>query len=123
LLLDSGWQILHEYQNKCNSDGQPGPGDRFLLQLLRTHADPRRVRKVSITLRADGTYEEVPGFLRNFDPADQKFVAVVVADGKKATIVNSTDSDWANESPALKRAGINVHELCGCRPRSKQGST
>lgn len=118
VLLDSTWQIVGEYRHKCNASGQPGPGDRFLLHLLRTRADPRRVRMVDITPAGHG-YTEVPATLRAFDPADQKFIAVVVADEKRAAIVNSTDSDWANDAHTLRDAGITVHELCGCRPRGR----
>jgi hypothetical protein len=118
VLLDSAWRIIGEYKHKCNVSGQPGPGDRFLLQVLRTQADPRRVRTVDITPDGD-SYAEVPATLSAFDPADHKFIAVVVADGQGAPIVNSTDSDWANDAHTLREAGISVHELCGCRPRGR----
>lgn len=112
VLLDSTWIILNEYKHKCNQTGQPGVGDRFLLHLLRTQADSRHVHLVRITATDDGSFLEVPESLRTFDRNDHKFIATVLADGCGAPIVNSTDSDWANDKSALEEAGINVYQLC-----------
>ena len=123
VLLDSKWQILNEYKNKCNDSGQPGVGDRFLLQVLRTQADSQRVHVVDITPTEDGSFLEVPASLTKFDRSDHKFIATVVSDGQGAPIVNSADSDWENDATLLNAAGINVYQLCEkIPPRKRRGA-
>lgn len=113
IILDSTFEIFDEYKRYCSFKGQPGIGDRFFLHLHRTQADPRYVQFVDIHPLEGGSYHEVPQSLRDFDPADHKFIAAVVADDYNAVIVNCVDSDWSNASIQLRAEHIDVAELCG----------
>ncbi|WP_245690844.1 hypothetical protein [Sinosporangium album] len=119
VVLDNSQQIFEEYQRYCSYRGQPGVGDRFFLHLHLTQADPRRVQKVDITPDGHGSYSEVPDGLRKFDPSDHKFVATVVADGRRSVIVNCADSDWRESAQELNQNQIEVIEICGGRESSK----
>lgn len=112
VVLDSSSLIFEEYERHCSYRGQPGVGDRFFLHLHRTQADTRRVQKVDIHPDGNGSYNEVPEALREFDPSDQKFVATVVADEYRSVIVNCADSDWREASEELRESSIEVVELC-----------
>ncbi|MEV0623073.1 hypothetical protein AB0I81_57825 [Nonomuraea sp. NPDC050404] len=106
VVLDSSWLIFEEYEKHCSYRGQPGVGDRFFLQLHRRQADPRHVHKVEITPDERGSFEEVPEGLQAFDPSDHKFVATVVADGRRSAIVNCADPDWREAVQELKQNDI-----------------
>lgn len=40
--IDDTWEIIHEYQARMRSSGQPGPGDAFLKWVLVNQANPAR---------------------------------------------------------------------------------
>ncbi|EFL10654.1 predicted protein [Streptomyces sp. AA4] len=112
ILLDFGGDILEEYERYCSYSGQPRVRDRFFVELTRRQADVSKVRKVEITPTWDGSYEEVPADLRDFDPSDHKFIASAVADGFRSPIINCVDSDWSHAGDKLGAEGISVIELC-----------
>ncbi|MFC4589796.1 hypothetical protein [Sphaerisporangium corydalis] len=112
IVLDSSWLIFDEYRKYCSFRGQPGAGDRFFLHLHQTQADPRRVQKVEIHQKEDGSFAEVPDMLSGFDRSDHKFVATVIADRRQSVIVNSSDSDWREAAEKLAKCEIEVIELC-----------
>lgn len=111
VVLDSLGLISDEYQRYCSYRGQPGVGDYFFLHLHRMQGT-RHVHLVDISPDGDGSYLEVPSALRGFDPSDQKFIAAVVADDYRSTIVNCVDSDWREAEDALLEAKILVHQVC-----------
>jgi hypothetical protein len=80
VVIDDGWRILGEYQRNANSQSQPGPGDAFLLWILRNHFNPERCEQVRITALggSDSDFEEFPldPDLERLDRSDRKFVAV-----------------------------------------------
>jgi hypothetical protein len=112
IVLDSGGEIFNEYKRHCSFKGQPGAGDRFFLHLHQTQADKRRVERVDIHPLQNGSYKEVPTPLAQFDLDDHKFIATVIADGRRSKIVNCADSDWKNAESALTACGIQLVELC-----------
>jgi predicted nucleic acid-binding protein len=49
-------------------------------------------------------------FVKNIDSSDRKFLATAVK--AKATIVNATDSDWAEQKTLLETLQIEIKQLC-----------
>ena len=116
LLLDRGGLILKEYRQHLSPNGQPGAGDAFFKWAWDNQANPKFCRSVKITPVAPGGkgFDEFPSdlALESFDHSDRKFVAVVVAGGKTAEILNASDIDWWNARKPLRRNGITVRFLC-----------
>jgi hypothetical protein len=50
--------------------------------------------------------------LKGFDRSDHKFVAIVVASGEGAPVLDATDSDWWDYRDALMRNGVRVEFIC-----------
>ncbi len=111
VVMDNLGLISEEYRKYCSYRGQPGVGDFFFLHLHRMQGTSR-VPLVDITPDGDGSFEEVPSALRSFDPSDQKFIAVVVADDYRPEIVNCVDSDWSEARDTLQAAKIQIHQVC-----------
>lgn len=116
LVLDEGWRIIGEYQNKLSPSGQPGPGDAFLKWVLTNHANPGRCTKVPVTRRGSdpNDFEEFPATrdLVGFDPSDRKFVAVAASDPSAPPVWQGFDSKWWGFRKILRREGIQVVFLC-----------
>jgi len=108
--LDSGGQIMAEYERHLYHRGEPGVGDRFYKYLHDNSYANTNVYLVDITPVDDESrgFAELP---RNtVDKSDRKFLAVAV--NAKAAIVNATDSDWQQQAKTLKAMDIQVVELC-----------
>jgi hypothetical protein len=114
VVLDDGFRILGEYQNKLNARQGKGPGEAFLKWLLQNRANPKRVQQVTLTERAADDYVEFPdpALAAEFDPPDRKFVAVAHAHPRKPPVLQATDSKWLRWHPRLKQHGIRVEFLC-----------
>lgn len=116
LLLDDQGLILDEYRRNLSPSGQPGLGDAFFKWLWSNQANPEHCRQVAITpVRSSRrAFEEFPDDrdLEGFDPSDRKFVAVSIASGERAPILNAVDSDWWDYREALARHGVEVRFLC-----------
>jgi len=113
--LDAGIEILREYLGELDQTQPYRAGTRFVHELLRIQADPRRCIRVPITPDATRGYTEFPDDdrLRNFDADDRKFVAVAVGAGApRPVIVNATDSDWAPVADVFAEHGVVVEQLC-----------
>jgi hypothetical protein len=121
IVLDSIGHIFSEYQNHCSFKGQPGTGDRFFLYLHQRQADVSRVQKVDIHPNDQGSYDEVPRILSDFDRSDHKFVATVIADECRSVLVNCADSDWREAAQGLKQCAVEVVELCAGRAQVRGG--
>ena len=114
IVLDDGWFILGEYQNKLDLNGQPTPGNAFVKRLLQEH---QRIDWVTITPTnaEQTTFKEFPldsALEQAFDPADRKFVAASNAHPKKPPILEAADSKWLGWEAQLKVHGIKVEYLC-----------
>ncbi len=116
LVLDDGWRIIKEYQNKLSPSGQPGLGDAFLKWVLTNQANPKRCTLVPLTLRCgdNNDFEEFPRdlALESFDRSDRKFVAASLSHESCPQIANATDTDYWIHRKALITAGVNVLFVC-----------
>jgi hypothetical protein len=114
VVVDDGYRILGEYQNKTNLKPPKGVGDVFLKHLLRNLRNPKRVEQVEVIELSDGAFAEFPAVEINnsFDAADRKFVAVSNAHPEKPPILQAADSKWLDWWQALETHGIRVEFLC-----------
>lgn len=114
IILDSSRHILNEYENNTSLKGQISYLKIYLKWLYNNIANPQRVKLVNIHPDNDKAFEEVPQSISDigFDKSDLKFVAVSVANGKMAPIVEAADSKWIGWEPALAAEGISVVFLC-----------
>lgn len=112
VLVDLAGDIQAEYRKHLRPSGQPGVGDRFYLEVLRSA--PRRICRIDLPRRPDGEYLDLPEALiaSDFDPSDRKFAAL--AKRAHAPVVNATDSDWLEHIAILNESGIKVRFVCGC---------
>lgn len=112
IVMDLAGEIFGEYRRHFNSNGQPGVGDRF-FQIVLTEFSGKRVLRVQLERRADGSYVDFPSDpdLAHFDPSDRKFAAA--ARKTNSPVLNATDSDWLDHFEALERNGITVEFVCG----------
>lgn len=116
ILLDEQGLILEEYRRHLSPSGQPGVGDAFFKWLWSNQANPEHCRQMVLTPVKNGWrgFEELPDdpALATFDRNDQKFLAVSIASGERAPILNATDSDWWHHQETLGRHGVEVQFLC-----------
>jgi hypothetical protein len=114
LVLDDGFQILIEYQNRTLPKRGNRPGDAFVKWALQNRCTPKRVVQVPLLEHDERGFESFPSDpdLVNFDASDRKFVAVAAAHPDKPPISQAADSKWLDWAPALKRHGIEVMFLC-----------
>jgi len=111
VVLDDDYRILGEYQHKIDPNRPKGVGQAFLKWLLRT---PRRQVLVALHEHPERGFISFPedDSLRNFDPADRKFIAVAAACTEQPFILQAADSKWLGWSPSLERHGIQVEFIC-----------
>jgi hypothetical protein len=116
LVLDDQWRIIREYQNHLRPEGQRGVGDAFLMWVLTNRKNPKRCQLVTITQVGDNEtdFREFPSdpALQGFDPADRKFVAVVLAHSQHPPILQAVDSKWWDVKEPLERNSVKVEFLC-----------
>lgn len=114
VVIDDAFLIFGEYQSEVSPTGQPGPGDAFLLWLLRNWANPKRCETVTLTPNDLGSFVEYPDDpdLANFDLSDHKFVAAANVSVNTVEVLYSVDSDWWKHREAFHRNGISIRLLC-----------
>ena len=114
IVLDECGEIQEEYRRKLNPSGQPGVGDRFYYEVLQ--GCPPKVKRVSVSRRADGEYADVPQPIidAGFDTDDRKYVAVALI--AKAVVCNAVDSDWVEHKEVIEANGVDIDFLCGTDP-------
>lgn len=114
VVIDDGYRILAEYQNKTSLHPPKGVGDVFLKWLLREAGNKARVEQVPLTETAENCFAEFPAFeLENsFDPPDRKFVAVAHAHPNRPPIMQAVDCKWLDWWPALQEKGIRIEFVC-----------
>ena len=88
VVIDDGYEILSEYKVRTNPNTGNRVGDAFLKWLYQNAGNPKRVARVKITKHPARGYVEFPiaDGLKDFDPADRKFVAVAVKHGRRPPI-------------------------------------
>jgi hypothetical protein len=111
VLLDIEGEIQKEYRTYLNPSGQPGVGDRFYLEVLRSA--PSKIERRELPKDVDGEYLDLPRQLieAEFDRSDRKFAAL--AKRTAATVANATDSDWLIHRETIVQAGIRLKFVCG----------
>ena len=119
-VIDDGYRLLSEYQNKTHPNQPKGVGDSFLKWLLQNQRNVARVHRVTVTETTKDIYAEFPDAALQpiFDASDRKFVAVAHAHRDKPPIWQASDSKWAGWWSALQVHGVNVEFLCPSDVRS-----
>lgn len=114
LALDDLGLVMEEYRKHLNFRGQPGVGDMFFKYLHDNQYNSKKIQRVKITPSGNPSDDQARGFAElpenRLDRADRKFLAVAVV--AQATVVNATDSDWAEQQELLDRLGVPVKQLC-----------
>jgi len=113
-LVDDGFRILGEYQNKTRIYPPKGVGDVFLKWLLRHAGNPAHVEQVKITETTVDCFAEFPDAVlqTSFDPADRKFVAVAHVHPARPPIWQAADCKWLDWWQSLAASGVTVTFLC-----------
>lgn len=114
VVVDDGFRLLGEYQQKTSLSPPKGVGDVFLKWLLRQAGNASRVQQVKLTETAPDCFAEFPdpALEPQFDPPDRKFPAVANAHPQKPSIWQAADCKWLDWWPALQAKGIGVEFLC-----------
>ena len=112
LVLDARDEIYKEYAKNIRSACKPnGLGKAFFIWLTNNRWHFPQEDRVQITPSENG-YEEFPDCeeLKDFDPADRKFVAVANAHQAipKPTIYVADDSKWMWYKEGFQKVGISV---------------
>ncbi len=113
-VIDDGFRILGEYQNKTSLNPPKGVGDVFLKWLLRQAGNPARVEQICLTELAENEFVEFPDAALQpaFDAPDRKFAAVAHCHPEKPPIWQAADCKWLDWWPALQAKGVRVEFLC-----------
>ncbi len=113
-VVDDGFRILREYQNKTHPNQPKGVGDAYLKWLLQNKSNPRHVEQVAVTVTGIDTFEEFPcpELQPEFDAPDRKFVAVANAHPDKPPILQAADCKWLDWWPELAKQGARADFLC-----------
>jgi len=113
ILLDAAGEIQEEYHRHLSPRGQPGVGDRFYQEVLRSSL--KRVERIDLPKDMSGSFVDFPGdpTLATFDLSDRKFAALGFR--AKAPVAVATDRGWVNARAALTAHGLDIRFLCGER--------
>jgi hypothetical protein len=113
VVIDDGFRILSEYQNKTRLNPPKGAGDVFLKWLLRNAGGPQ-VEQVTLNETAADCFAEFPdpALEPTFDAPDRKFAAVAHAHPEKPVIWQAADCKWLDWWTSLNARGVNVDFLC-----------
>ena len=122
VVVDDNWAILGEYINYLEDDDSTTSeriGEHFLDWFIHNHENAEQCVKVKIMPTQDGQgFEEFPNdpALSDFDPDDQKFIAVAVAYEnvyeQKSPILQAVDSQWYGFREILVENGLVVEFIC-----------
>ena len=114
IVIDDGFRILKEYQNKTSPRSSKRVGDAFVKWVLNNRNNPEKCEQVALIGHERRGFESFPDDpdLAIFDPADRVFVAVSAVHPEKPPILEAADSKWLDWSAALARNGMKVQFLC-----------
>jgi hypothetical protein len=114
IAIDTDGRVLNEYLGCLRSAKTAGLAVKLASRLSRTYRSGTGCKEVLITPLDDppGSYEEVPANVRDFDPDDQKFLAVAAAEGSNPMVFAGLDSEWWERAEDLRLAGLNVQFPC-----------
>ena len=111
-----GSEILAEYRHKLHEAGS-GFGEIFLRWLFQNWSEELSVARVPISKR-NGSYEEFPEDkrLKEFDPADHKWIAVACAHHVYneiiPEIIQAADFKWQQYVSVFQEHDVNVVFMC-----------
>lgn len=113
-VIDDGYRILSEYQNKTRPNQPKGVGDAFLKWLLQNQRNIKHVHQVSLTETTKDCFVEFPciHLQSSFDPPDRKFAAAANAHPQKPAIWQAADCKWLDWWRELETSGVCVEFLC-----------
>lgn len=113
VVIDDGFRILGEYQNKTSLNPPKGVGDVFLKWLLR-QSGSAQVEQITLNETDENCFAEFPdpALEPQFDAPDRKFAAVAHAHPEKPPIWQAADCKWLDWWPALRVKGVEVDFLC-----------
>ena len=114
VVIDDGFRLLGEYQQKTSTSPPKGVGDVFLKWLLRHAGNAAKVAQVTLTETAADCFAEFPDPVLEpkFDAPDRMFPAVANAHPDRPPIWQAADTKWLDWWPALQAKGIAVEFLC-----------
>jgi hypothetical protein len=112
-VIDDGYRILGEYQNKTCLKPANRVGDKFLKWLMQ-QSGTSRVEQVVLNEMTLDSFKEFPDAVleAQFDPPDRKFAAVAHAHPNKPPIWQAVDCKWLAWWPELMSKGVHVEFLC-----------
>lgn len=122
IVLDYGWEIASEYQNKLSDQD-------YALQIVLQMTSTDRVSWFRLEREADGRTRIAHAGLDPTitDLSDRKMVAAVLAGGCNAggcNLVNACDTDWYDWQAAMQAADVYVeqliHDWCHAKWLAKQ---
>lgn len=115
VVVDELGEIFEEYFGALEGATSSGIGIKVARMLRQRRYDPSICRQVQITpiQTPPGSYEEVPESVRDFDPDDQKFLAVAKADLEHPKIYAGLDEEWWCRAADLASAGFDIQFICG----------
>jgi hypothetical protein len=114
LVLDDGFRIVSEYQQRTSPWKAKGVGDLFVKWVLTNLGNLSRVHQVPLTELEPKRFREFPDaqLESGFDPDDRKFAAVSNAHLSRPSIIQASDCKWLNWCDGLKKCGIVVEFVC-----------
>lgn len=115
LFLDDAGLILAEYLGAMGT-GQPEAGGAFVRWVLQNQWVATKVSHVAVTPRtgAPTGFAELPPPIDgvNYDPSDEKFLAVAAAHPEHPPVLQAFDSKWWGWQESLAACGVTIHFLC-----------
>lgn len=112
--VDDKGLIMREYESSTRQKGQIRPGTAFFKHIWQKMGDTSSVRLIQVELvdkdDPEGRDFRDPVLPPNNLKKDAKFLAVAVK--ANATILNATDSDWAEHRELTDQLGVAVRQLC-----------
>lgn len=116
LLLDQHDAIFDEYRRYLNFHGQPGVGDKFFKWFVDNRGRTDLCEIVELHRLNDSwrVWHEFPDDERvsDFDPSDQKFIAVASAYQERVEILQASDHKWLKWGKYLAEHGFQIVFLC-----------
>lgn len=112
--LDAADEILNEYLGTLKKKRTSGLAVKVARRLQQRKRDPEVCRQIPITPlpHPSGSYEQVPVPIRDFDPDDQKFLAVASAASGSPQVFAGLDFEWWERREDLASSGLDIQFVC-----------
>lgn len=104
IILDYNNLIMREYRNRLTEQDY---GLKVILEKLTQN----KTKSFMLSLDENGNAILPPELQSVSDLSDRKFVAVIIADRCRSTLVNACDTDWYDCREELQKYGIEVIQL------------